>query len=118
MLIFLKGGTAWAAAVPVTFSGGKAYVGAGTDGEGIALSSAYPDSYEGATFTFKFFDEVPTENSAYFGAEYRNLLVNLDVDPAESYSLYNTYPERTACTTPTRRSAKQYAPCWKISARR
>ena len=93
VLIFLKGGTAWAAAVPVTFSGGKAYVGAGTDGEGIALSSAYPDSYEGATFTFKFFDEVPTENSAYFGAEYRNLLVNLDVDPAESYSLYNTYPE-------------------------
>lgn len=92
VLIFLKGGTAWAAAVPVTFSGGKAYVGAGTDGEGIALSSAYPDSYEGATFTFKFFDEVPTENSAYFGAEYRNLLVNLDVDPAESYSLYNTYP--------------------------
>lgn len=93
VLIFLKGGTAWAAAVPVTFSGGKAYVGASTDGEGIALSSAYPDSYEGATFTFKFFDEVPTENSAYFGAEYRNLLVNLDVDPAESYSLYNTYPE-------------------------
>ena len=36
---------------------------------------------------------MPTENSAYFGAEYRNLLVNLDVDPAESYSLYNTYPE-------------------------
>lgn len=93
VLIFLKGGTAWAAAMPVTFSGGKAYVGAGTDGEGIALSSAYPDSCEGATFTFKFFDEVPTENSAYFGAEYRNLLVNLDVDPAESYSLYNTYPE-------------------------
>ena len=93
VLIFLKGGTAWAAAAPVTFSGGKAYVGEGTDGEGIALSSAYPDSYEGATFTFKFFDEVPTENSAYFGAEYRNLLVNLDVDPAESYSLYNTYPE-------------------------
>lgn len=93
VLIFLKGGTAWAAAVPVTFSGGKAHVGEGTDGEGIALSSAYPDSYEGATFTFKFFDEVPTENSAYFGAEYRNLLVNLDVDPAESYSLYNTYPE-------------------------
>lgn len=93
VLIFLKGGTAWAAAVPVTFSGGKAHVGEGTDGEGIALSSAYPDSYEGATFTFKFFDEVPTENSAYFGAEYRNLLVNLDIDPAESYSLYNTYPE-------------------------
>ena len=94
VLIFLKGGTAWAAAVPVTFSGGKAYVGAEVrSGEGIALSSAYPDSYEGATFTFKFFDEVPTENSAYFGAEYRNLLVNLDVDPAESYSLYNTYPE-------------------------
>ncbi|MGN1042833.1 MAG: hypothetical protein ACI4SK_05060, partial [Christensenellales bacterium] len=48
---------------------------------------------DGKTYDFKYFDKVRTENSAFIDQMYVNYLFNLDLDPAEGYSVSKTYPE-------------------------
>lgn len=44
-------------------------------------------------FDFKFYDRVPTENSAFPGQYYEDYLFNLDRDPAEGYNISPEEPE-------------------------
>lgn len=47
---------------------------------------------DGVVYDFKYFDKIRTENSAFIDQVYKNYLFNLDLDPAEGYSLSKTYP--------------------------
>lgn len=51
---------------------------------------------EGTVYDFKYYDRVHTENSAFIDQFYKNYLFNLDLDPAEGYSISKTYPDIAA----------------------
>lgn len=48
---------------------------------------------DGVTYDWKYYDKVLTENSAFIDQYYKNYLFNLDLTPAEDYSVSKTYPE-------------------------
>ncbi|MCQ2409690.1 MAG: sulfatase-like hydrolase/transferase [Clostridia bacterium] len=50
----------------------------------------------GKVYDFKYYDRVHTENSAFIDQFYKNYLFNLDLDPAEGYSVSKTYPDIAA----------------------
>lgn len=52
-----------------------------------------PVEVDGKVYDFKYYDKVRTENSAFIDQMYKNYLFNLDLDPAEGYSVSKTYPE-------------------------
>lgn len=52
-----------------------------------------PVELDGKVYDFKYYDAVRTENSAFIDQVYKNYLFNLDLDPAEGYSVSKTHPE-------------------------
>lgn len=52
-----------------------------------------PVELDGKVYDFKYYDKVRTENSAFIDQVYKNYLFNLDLDPAEGYSVSKTHPE-------------------------
>lgn len=52
-----------------------------------------PVEVNGKVYDFKYYDSVRTENSAFIDQMYKNYLFNLDLDPAEGYSVSKTHPE-------------------------
>lgn len=57
--------------------------------QGIQMAVDTPNG----TFDFKFYDNVHSENSAFFDQFYKNYLFNLDTDPAEGYNITKNHPE-------------------------
>ncbi len=52
-----------------------------------------PVEADGKIYDFKYYEKVRTENSAFIDQVYKNYLFNLDLDPAEGYSVSKTYPD-------------------------
>lgn len=52
-----------------------------------------PINADGATYNFKYYKSVASENTAFFDQVYKNYLFNLSLDSAEGYNTSMIYPQ-------------------------
>lgn len=61
--------------------------------QGVLMPNVQTDN---GPISFKYYDKVRTENSAFIDQVYKNYLFDLDSDPAEAYNVSMVYPDAAA----------------------
>lgn len=62
-------------------------------GRALAVQVTGVELPDGTVSDFKYYDDVQSENTAFFNQRYRNYLFDLNADPIEAYNVSMVYPD-------------------------